>query len=224
MPPRLASRLAALLLALLWCLGAGRSEAAERGRPGDFDFWVLSLSWSPSWCEATGNARRDVQCARPFAFVVHGLWPQYARGFPSDCAADTPPPDRRLVASLLDVMPSPGLVFHEWRTHGTCSGLSAPSYFKVVRKVFETIRIPAAYAGPQAPQMVAPGDVEQAFIAANRGLDADEIAVSCDGRRLQEVRICLKKDLSGFTRCGDVERRACRLDKIYMPAVRGGGR
>ena len=211
-------------LALLFGLALGDPAAAQgRGRPGDFDLWVLSLSWSPSWCEATGNARGDAQCARPYSFVVHGLWPQYERGYPSDCDSRAAPPSRDQIRDILDVMPSPGLVNHEWRKHGTCSGLSGESYLRIIRKLYEKIRIPDEFKDTDEPRMVTPREVEAAFVAANKGLDGDEIAVQCEGRRLQEVRICLKKDLSAFTSCGETDRRACRLDRAYMPAVRTGG-
>ena len=210
--------------ALLLGLALGDPAAAQnRGRPGDFDLWVLSLSWSPSYCEATGNARGDAQCARPYSFVVHGLWPQYERGYPSDCDTRAAPPNRDQVRDILDVMPSPGLVHHEWRKHGTCSGLSGESYLRIIRKLYEKIHVPDEFKAAEKPRMVTPREVEAAFVAANKGLDDDEIAVQCDGRRLQEVRICLKKDLSAFTSCGETDRRACRLDRAYMPAVRTGG-
>jgi ribonuclease T2 len=68
---------------------AGTASAQDRRQnaPGEFDFYVLSLSWSPSFCEEAserGNSgRSQAQCGgRPFSFVVHGLWPQYERGFP----------------------------------------------------------------------------------------------------------------------------------------------
>ncbi|NLH82527.1 MAG: ribonuclease T2 [Phyllobacteriaceae bacterium] len=215
------SKLAAFALAVVvTLLGVLPAAAQSRGRPGDFDFWVLSLSWSPSWCEATGAARGDAQCARPFAFVVHGLWPQWQRGFPSDCPTGEPGPSRADVDGVLDVMPSPGLVRHEWRTHGTCSGLSARTYFSVIRKLSEKIRIPDEYKAPDRPRLVDTRGVETAFMATNKGLDADEISIFCSDRRLQEVRVCLKKDLSAFAKCPEVERRDCRSAKVYMPAVR----
>jgi ribonuclease T2 len=212
----------ALLALVAIVLGIDPATAQNRGRPGDFDLWVLSLSWSPSFCEATGNARGDAQCARPFAFVVHGLWPQYHRGWPADCDARSAPPSRDQVRDMLDIMPSPGLIQHEWRKHGTCSGLSGEAYLRVIRKLFEKIAIPAQFKDLREPRMVSTREVEAAFVAANKGLGTDEIAVQCDNRRLQEVRICLKKDLSAFVSCGKTERRACRLDRLYMPAVRGG--
>src|SRR3984957_21106077 len=97
--------------------------------PGQFDYYVLSLSWSPSFCEtATGYARR-VQCGpRPFSFVVHGLWPQYERGFPESCQVPAPRLDHRIMSGMLDLMPAPGLIYHEWDTHGTGAGLDQRAY------------------------------------------------------------------------------------------------
>src|SRR5262249_56886681 len=62
---------------------------------------------------------------------------------------------------------------------------------------------------------------EEAFSEVNPGLARDAIAVTCDRRRLSEVRICLGKDL-GFRPCPEIDSRACRRDKVVMPPVRGG--
>ena len=88
----------------------------------------------------------DQQCGgRPFSFVVHGLWPQYEQGFPSFCQVPAPRLDRAIVGSMLDLMPSPRLIFHEWDRHGTCSGLSPHAYFEAVRKARAVVKIPADY-------------------------------------------------------------------------------
>jgi ribonuclease T2 len=215
------------LLVLL--LGAAQSDAQQRpqGEPGKFDFYVLSLSWSPSYCEAseerTSNRRSDPQCdgARPFSFVVHGLWPQYERGFPSWCQVPAPRIPRSLVDGMLDIMPSPRLVFHEWDRHGTCSGLAAQAFFESMRKARGEVKIPDAFAAIDKPRTVSPGDVLDAFLQANPKLAREDIAIACDNKRLTEVRICLSKDF-GFRKCPEVTERSCRLDKVLMPAVRGG--
>lgn len=117
-----------------------RAQDRRQNAPGEFDFYVLSLSWSPSFCEAAserGNTGRNqqIQCGgRPYSFVVHGLWPQYDRGFPNYCERPAPRLDRNIVSSMLDLMPAPGLIFNEWDKHGTCSGLGARAYFEMVRK------------------------------------------------------------------------------------------
>ena len=83
--------------------------------------------------------------ARPFSFVVHGLWPQYERGFPEYCQVPAPRLDRNIVNSMLDLMPAPRLIYHQWDKHGTCSGLNARAYFETVRKARAVVKIPEAY-------------------------------------------------------------------------------
>ena len=167
----------------------------RQNEPGQFDFYVLALSWSPSYCEASAerapNRAPDQQCGgRPFSFVVHGLWPQYEQGFPSYCQVPAPRLDRAIVGSMLDLMPSPRLIFHEWDRHGTCSGLSAHAYFETVRKARAAVKIPPDYLALDKPIMVTPGEVAEAFVKANPGLSRASMAVACDSKRLNEVRVC----------------------------------
>ena len=163
-----------------------------------------------------------MQCgARPYAFVVHGLWPQYERGFPEYCQVPAPQLDRGIVSSMLDLMPAPHLIFNEWDKHGTCSGMSARAYFETVRKARAVVKIPPDYIDPQEPLSVTPAAVKDAFIKANPQLGEDDVAVACDRTRLTEVRICLAKDLQ-FRNCPELARRGCRLDQMIMPPPRGG--
>src|SRR5262249_1988044 len=143
------------------------------------------------------------------------------RGFPQACQVPPPRLSRNVMSSMLDLMPSPRLVYHEWDKHGTCSGLSQDAYFETVRKARGMIRIPRDYHEVKSYLPVTADDVEGAFIKANPGLKPSGIAVTCDSRRLGEVRICLTKDLS-FRDCPEIDRRACRRDKLVMPPVRGG--
>jgi ribonuclease T2 len=186
---------------------------------------VLALSWSPSFCEAAGERGTppQQQCgtARPYSFVVHGLWPQYERGFPEFCQVPAPRLDRNIVSSMLDLMPAPRLIFHNWDKHGTCSGLPQRAYYDMVRKARAVVKIPEAYIEPKEALTVTPDEVEEAFVRVNPGLTRDAISVTCDSRRLGEVRICFNKDLQ-FRPCRDVDARACRRDNLVMPPVRGG--
>ncbi len=201
-------------------------QERRRGTPGQFDFYVLALSWSPSYCEASQTRARgrapDQQCGgRPFSFVVHGLWPQYEKGFPSFCQVPAPRLDRRIADSMLDLMPSPRLVFHEWDRHGTCSGMRPQAFFDTVRKAYGVVKTPPEYLDLDKPITVTPDEVAAAFVKINPGLSRTNVAVQCSGNRLSEVRVCLGKDFS-FRDCGEITRRACRRDTIAMPAVRGG--
>jgi ribonuclease T2 len=195
------------------------------GTPGEFDLYVLALSWSPSYCEAQGDrASRSMQCAgdRPFSFVVHGLWPQFTRGFPEYCQVPAPAVDRRVVNGMLDIMPAPRLVQYQWEKHGTCSGERSPmAYFERVRQARAKIRIPQEFEAATAARTASPDEIEDAFTRANPGLARDMISVQCDDRRLREVRICLGRDLN-FTSCAEVDRRSCRRERLVLPPVRSG--
>jgi ribonuclease T2 len=216
------------LIAAVILFGAATAPAQDRhqNQPGQFDYYVLALSWSPSFCEASAERGREPkeQCGpRPFSFVVHGLWPQYEKGFPEFCRQPSPRLDRNIVSSMLDLMPAPGLIFNEWDKHGTCSGLNPRAYFDTVRKARALVKIPEPYIDPQRPLTVSPDEVEEAFVQANPGLTREGLAVTCDSRRLSEVRICLNKDFS-FRTCPEIDRRACRRERLLMPPVRGGRR
>jgi ribonuclease T2 len=217
-----------LLISLaLIAASAGMVSAQDRRQnaPGEFDFYVLALSWSPSFCEAAaergnGGRSQQIQCGRPYSFVVHGLWPQYERGFPEYCQRPAPRLDRNIVSSMLDVMPAPGLIFNQWDKHGTCSGLGARAYFENVRKARAAVKIPEQFLDVSESKTIAPGELEEAFIKVNPGLSASAISVTCSSRRLSEVRICMNKDMQ-FRACEEIDRRACRRDEVVMPPVRG---
>lgn len=221
------SRLAAAAALVLFSLGPVAAQDKRQNEPGQFDYYVLSLSWSPSYCEAASERSPDreppqQQCGeRPYSFVVHGLWPQYERGFPEYCQREAPRLDRNIVSSMLDLMPSPRLIFNQWQKHGTCAGLPPRAYFDTVRKARALVKIPEPYINLKSVLTVSPAEVEEAFVKANPGMSTASVAVRCDSKRLQEVRVCLSKDFR-FRDCPDVDRRACRRDQVSMPPVRGG--
>ena len=227
--PRLVTISRFLISAAFVLCGAVGASAQDRRQnaPGEFDFYVLSLSWSPSFCEAAserGNNGRGTQAqcgGRPYSFVVHGLWPQYERGFPEYCQRPSPRLARNIMTSMLDLMPAPGLIYNEWDKHGTCSGLGERAYFEAIRKARAAVKIPEEFLQLTEPKTIAPDELETAFIKANPGLSNSAISVPCDSKRLSEVRICLSKDLQ-FRSCEEIDRRACRRDQVLMPPVRGG--
>lgn len=200
-----------------------KQNQQTQAAPGDFDFYVLALSWSPTFCAEQSGDNNKEQCGigRPYAFVVHGLWPQNERGFPADCDSQFGTRiDRSIADDMLDIMPSRGLVFHEWRKHGTCSGLSPEAFFDLTRKAREQVTIPRQYVKLTDYTSVAPADVERAFISANPTLQQNAIAVTCSNRYLKEVRICMDKSLA-YRPCPEVDAKSCRAQKTVMPPVRG---
>src|SRR5438309_11115776 len=199
---RFVGRVAGIAVAFSLFAGAVANAAGDdrrQNQPGQFDFYVLSLSWSPTFCEASGERGTppQQQCgARPYSFVVHGLWPQYEIGFPEFCQQPAPRLDRSVISSMLDLMPAPRLIFNEWDKHGTCSGLSSHAFFETVRKARALVKIPDDYIEPAQEITVTPAEVGDAFVKANPGLSRASVSVSCDAKRLTEVRICIGKDLA----------------------------
>ncbi|HZR37071.1 MAG TPA: hypothetical protein VFA75_17005 [Nevskia sp.] len=179
--------------------------AASADQPGRFDYYVLSLSWSPQYC---AGSHRDggEQCARPYAFVAHGLWPQNERGYPRDCRTRERVSDAT-IDRMLPLMPSRGLVIHEWRSHGACSGLGADDYFATVERAYRSVHIPERYRAPDRYQTVSPQQLKRDFVAANPRLRESGLAVQCSGHYLQEVRVCLGRQLEPRDCGAEVEDR-----------------
>lgn len=207
-------------LALLVVLAA-TPALAEGERAGDFDYYVLSLSWSANWCARESDARGDPQCdaRHDFSFTLHGLWPQYESGWPSWCRTTARDPTRSETAAMADIMGGAGLAWYEWQKHGRCTGLSAQQFYAASRQAYESISIPEVFRrlsrNVRLPALV----VEEAFLEANPGLDRNMITITCDQGMIQEARICLSKALAPRP-CSADAARDCQLPNALMGAVR----
>lgn len=204
------------------------SPAETADAPGNFDYYALALSWSPTHCASEDGRRDSEQCAprhgRPYGFILHGLWPQYAEGYPESCPTEGRPfVPNSVIDGMADIMPSRGLVIHQYRKHGTCSGLAPKAYFDTARRLFRSVRVPERFRNPTGAQFVSPGDVINAFVAANPKLDASMMAVVCagPGNRFREIRICFSKSGQPI-RCGrnETQGRLCRTQRMHVPPVR----
>lgn len=194
-----------------------------RGAPaGVFDFYVLALSWSPGFCETAGSRRGRKQCesGSGLGFVVHGLWPQTEQGYPSFCEPSGRFVPRAALEEARGLFPDERLARYQWRKHGSCTGESPSGYFRAVRRASERVKIPESLQHLQSDSKVMPIEIERAFAAANPGLRPDMMALACGRRILQEIRICMTRDLRGFRRCPEVDRNGCRAGDITIPAVR----
>ncbi|MGJ0393080.1 MAG: ribonuclease T2 family protein [Methylocystis sp.] len=196
-----------------------KSDSGFRGGApsGSFDFYVLALSWSPGFCDSVGGSHDQCEPGKGLGFVVHGLWPQYEHGFPSDCEGPRSP-SRIALERANGLFPDERLARHEWRKHGTCSGKSPSDYFSDVAHARETVAVPAAFMKPAGDQTYTPIDIERAFYAANPRLRPGMMAVACRGNVFEEVRICMSKDLREFRACPEVVRHGCRQREISVPA------
>jgi ribonuclease T2 len=192
----------------------GVAAAAQQSQPGKFDYYILTLSWSPEYCHTNPT---NVQCtgAKHFGFVVHGLWPEFQTGGgPQNCPMQ---PGLANPATMLDIMPDLHLIAHEWATHGTCSGLSADAYFGLIRTAFTSIRIPPQFANAHAAVTMTSEQIKQAFEQSNPSWKDANLAVSCPSGYLSAVEVCLTKTLNP-TACTAI--RTCTSPSVRVPPLR----
>ncbi|MDB5658782.1 MAG: Ribonuclease [Cypionkella sp.] len=208
----------ALVLAAI-CLGF--AAKAQGDKPGDFDFYVMSLGWSSNWCALEGDNRRDPQCdaGRGLTWTLHGLWPQYERGYPANCRTVENDPNRGDSAQMADIMGGAGLAFYEWKKHGRCSGLSAKTYYSTMRKAYNSVVIPPIFAKITKDLHVPASVIEDAFSESNPHIARDQMTITCNQGMIQELRICLTKDLKP-RRCGADTIKDCKLKDAGLEAVR----
>jgi ribonuclease T2 len=196
-----------VLLLVAGAVACQPGDSSERPAQRSFDYWILALSWSPEYCASREARPGSRQCSSPHEFVVHGLWPQFERGHPEFCDTSTRV-DERIARRLEPLVPDRGLVFHQWKKHGSCSGMGAESYFATLEKARAAIKVPASFLASAAERRVRRIDLEQAFVDLNPGMSAQSITFQCTGGRLREVRVCLGKDLAPRA-CGADVDEAC---------------
>ena len=203
----------------LFCLFATSLPAQDRA--GAFDYYVLSLSWSANWCALEGDARNSPQCdpAADFGWILHGLWPQYERGYPANCTTNQRPPSRSDTAAMADIMGTAGLAWHQWRKHGVCSGLSSDDYFALARVAYGQITRPEVLRALDRPVTLPAALIEEAFLRDNPEMTADQITITCKSGYIQEARICMTRDLQPRT-CGSDVIRDCTLSDAQFSPMR----
>lgn len=208
-----------IILSALLSLTLAGAPLAEDDRAGKFDYYILSLGWSPNWCAQTGDARGDDQCnpRHDRGWTLHGLWPQWQRGYPSWCQTAQHSPTRAMTAAMADIMGSAGLAWHQWKKHGSCTGLSAQDYFALSRTAYAMIIRPPALRKLDRPVKLPASVVEAAFLKANPDWHADMLTITCKNGHIQEARLCLSRTLKPV-QCGrDVIRDCTLTDALLLP-------
>jgi ribonuclease T2 len=205
------------------------SNSRQQHVAGKFDYYQLVLSWSPTHCADNSRGENDTQCgrrrARPYSFVLHGLWPQYERGWPEFCRTRSKPfVPNNVINSMMDIMPSRGLIIHQYKKHGSCSGLDTKTYFKASRIAYRNVKIPKAFAAPTKPILMTPAQLVSRFRSVNLTLTNDAIKVVCkrgNTNQLKEVKFCMTRK-GAFRACvkGRTPRHSCANKKMYIPPVR----
>ena len=133
-----------------------RDDAIGQNKNASVDYYMLALSWSPTFCESQERkygdnlpASAEMQCGmqRQYGWVIHGLWPQSANargaaGHPRFCQGDLPQLDYSVIEKYLAESPSPNLLQGEWEKHGACAFSSADAYFQKQQELYRTLHLP----------------------------------------------------------------------------------
>ncbi|SFS00706.1 ribonuclease T2 family protein [Yoonia litorea] len=205
--------------ALIFALSLWAAPLQAQDRAGEFDYFVMALSWSANWCAREGDARNSPQCdpENDFGWILHGLWPQYESGYPEYCRTSAAPPSRADTAAMADIMGTSGLAWHQWRKHGVCSGLSSEAYFDLSRQAYSVVNRPEVLRRLSGEVTLPASLIEDAFLHDNPMLSANQITITCREGYIQEARICLTRELD-FRDCGADVRRDCALsDATFLP-------
>ncbi|WP_299694106.1 ribonuclease T2 [uncultured Tateyamaria sp.] len=204
---------------LLWLMLALPAMAQDRA--GVFDYYVLSLSWSPNWCAYEGDARGSDQCdaRHDHGWILHGLWPQYHRGYPEYCNTTERAPSRAMTRDMADIMGTSGLAWHQWKKHGVCSGLSASAYYALSREAYGRVVRPPVFRKLDKAVRLPAAVVEEAFLQSNPDMEADGVTITCRDGHIQEARICLSRDLTPVP-CGQDVVRDCRATNALFTPIR----
>lgn len=216
-------KLSVLLFVLVYALGCTVAEARHRhshqpagssvqsqNLPGQFDYYLLALSWSPEFCTTPAGRQptKQQQCGQSLGFVVHGLWPQFNNGgWPADCDSSAPKNVPNDIANIVLTAQPPmppgdaGLLSHEWTKHGTCSGLDQRTYFTKIKAAAEKVKIPPELQDPATAVSLDFSAIVSQFSAANPGLSAEMMDSSADAHgNISEIHICFSKELA-FQAC-----------------------
>jgi ribonuclease T2 len=205
---------------VFWMLSAV-AAFADGERAGEFDYYVMALSWTPSFCATEGDARGSEQCdaGTGFGWTLHGLWPQYEDGWPSYCNTNARNPARADTAEQSSLFGTSGLAWHQWNKHGRCTGLSAGDYYDLSRLAYDRVTRPEIFGKLDRTYRFPASVVEEAFLETNPSLEADGVTVTCRDGFVREVRICLTRGLEP-RECGRDVQRDCSLDIARMDPLR----
>ena len=214
-------------LVLILQASCSESENNKKDSARKKNNYLLSLSWSSTYCLLDGKDNKDqVQCNNPkkdYRFIVHGLWPQQIEDINNTshylkyCKALTKRVPAQIITDIFDVMPSSDLINHTWRKHGTCTGLTQKDYFKTTKSLYNKFNIDHILTHVSESKVLIKKHIIHDIISAFPDFNEENFIINCRGRFLKEIRVCLNNEFN-LRACDLDERRAeCRSNKIHVP-------
>ena len=184
------------------CTLPGRIEPVRPAKPdgpprrATVAGFTLAASWSPEYCRKPSD-KGSMQCSGRngrFGFVLHGLWPEAAKGPPPQWCATGPRPSPDLIRRNLCMTPVPWLIEHEWAKHGSCMVKTPETYYRVSGILWRSLKWPDADRLSRQDGLTA-GDLRRAFVAANPGWRASQVALLTSRTGwLREIQLCYGRD------------------------------
>jgi ribonuclease I len=218
-------------------------RAPGAAKPAAFDFYLLAMTSHPAFC-ADGHAREpECRTGEPVPLSIHGLWPERleAGRYPRNCPGPKLSLDEALALELRPLMPgmADGLHEHEWRAHGTCSGLDDDAYFRATLELARNLDgVLRARLTTLAGQVTSARDLREHVDGYEPGLGAT-LTFHCRTLRnappsqrqepfLVEIRQCVDDDADGAPGspfdCARVKRRDQGCGSAFRIAEAAGSR
>jgi ribonuclease T2 len=168
------------------------------------DYFRLSLSWSPTFCEGKSHAKDHFQCQHDFGFIVHGLWPNKIKDNQTSISFRSHPRNCRnekeisieIIKKYFCLMPSESLMQTEWEKHGTCYWQKPEDYFEQINQLYSQIHLPDNINDILNNQTISKRSrrnfIKQTFLDLNPKLTAEQIDIKManKGKKLREVAFC----------------------------------
>ena len=193
-----------------------RVDAAEIG---NFDYYILSMGWSPSICAEAGS--KDCAGETGRGFVLRGFFPRFEEGMPSFCLSGAVGPTRETADAMADIMLSGDRAWWMWKKHGSCSGLEGDTYLRAARYAYESITQPWSLKELDKDVEVPLDSIRETILMLNPELPPQGIAVTCERGRMTEIQICLDKDLNPRD-CAAEIRASCRQERVAIAPLPQG--
>lgn len=179
-------------------------------------FMLLTLTWPGTFCSSEriqGNGGCKITTPLQPDFTIHGLWPNYANGegFPSCCktsprqisgkeVAAMVAEDQDLTAELAIHWPDfngNGFIVNEFNKHGTCAMEVFPDPLAYIKMALELKKegryFEALGLSPEDLEVVTERSAASLRYAFSKN-GGPNVILHCQGRKLAEVRICIRKN------------------------------
>lgn len=185
--------------------------------------FLLSLSWSPTYCLEQDPRGKTPQCQinkpKKYRFIVHGLWPQPITDTGGKhlnyCRDVSVKLEASIVKNYFYLMPSSGLMLHQWRKHASCGNFTQKIYFKTIENMYEQFKIGNLLHDITATTNYDLKMIIQKITSHIPNITTDNIVIACRNNQLSEVRVCLNNDYT-VRKCyySEIKSGRCSKDSI----------